>query len=640
MSHPMETLMKNRIPVPEVSRVRLTALLIALTAAAANAACPSGPGNACPIKAPGGLVLFDQCFASNPLDPKPTGVGRDACRALSDAEKFGEALGANANRAAQDAARQFDTQVRNANLNVSREVQDTVRDTQRFFADAQKQAQALASDQQCGVNSTLKNVQSTLGDDWGKAQTLLGTAPKIAQLFEMTGQVAAKSAQLSQSIAAIGADISKGGAQAQSEFAKLKAAADTFDRSVKEVLGTNPTATIGQTVADIARLGTTLGTAGTCASAVAAGIASAGSGGAATGGGATACAPSEGAGCVVAAAGAAIGGVGTALSAALAGPACTAMTAAAVNLSGDVAALERLINNTAGSINGVLKAAAQLQDAAQSLARLAETLPRESEGNLRRVAQDINAIGAVFASASGVIERDLLPTYTRVTQQVLTETVSRVQLAYTCFDKAVDVAADLGMDFADLIREHNLAAQAVLDAAKIATDLQARIARAGDAAGDAAKREWDKLKTEDRRLHRAIWGVDKGVTDLPRTGAHLVSLATNPARVADIASDLGTMIGKEARLVAIAVDAASDALLAPDKLKPFTDRHEQARTQARHAAIEIAKAKARANALAKAKQTRVNVATVTVRAPQSSSITRIVVPDLKVAAKFTGKSGG
>ena len=315
------------------------------------------------------------------------------------------------------------------------------------------------------------------------------------------------------------------------------------------------------------------------------------------------------------------------------------MTAAANNLASDVAALERLINNTAGAINGVLKAAAQLQDAAQSLARLAETLPRESEGNLRRVAQDINGIGAVFASASGLIERDLLPTYTRITQQLLTDTIGRVQLAYTCFDKAVDVAADLGMDFADLLREHNLGAQAVLDAAKIATDLQARIARAGDAAGDAARREWDKLKTEDRRLHRAIWGVDKGVTDLPRTGAHLVSLAGNPARVADIADDLGKMIGKEAQLVATAVTAASDALLAPDKLKPFSDKHQQARAQARKTAIEIAKAKARANAVARARQTKVTLAAVNLRPPQTTTTTRIVVPDLRMAAKLGSKTG-
>lgn len=623
------------LPAPRL----LAAALLAALAVGAQAACPSGPGNVCPIKGPAGLVLFDQCFASNPLDPKPTTVGRDACRALADAEKFGDALGANANRAAQDAARQFDNQIRNANLAVGREVQDTVRDTQRFFGEAQKQAMALANDQRCGVNSTLRNVQSALGDDWGKLQTLLATGPKIAQLFEMTGQIASKSAQLSQSIATVSADIGKGGAQAQGEFAKLKAAADNFDRSVKEVLGTNPTSTITQTVADITRLGTTLGTAGACASSVAAGIASAGSGGAAAGGGGAACAPSEGVGCVVAAAGGAIGGVGTALSVALAGPSCTAMTAAATNLAADVAALERLINNTAGSINGVLKAAAQLQDAAQSLARLAETLPRESEGNLRRVAQDINGIGAVFASASGLIERDLLPTYTRITQQLLTDTIGRVQLAYTCFDKAVDVAADLGMDFADLLREHNLGAQAVLDAAKIATNLQARIARAGDAAGDAARREWDKLKTEDRRLHRAIWGVDKGVTDLPRTGAHLVSLAGNPARVADIADDLGKMIGKEAQLVATAVTAASDTLLAPDKLKPFSDKHEQARAQARKTAIEIAKAKARANAVAKARQTKVTLAAVNVRPPQTTTTTRIVVPDLRMAAKLGSKTG-
>lgn len=628
--------MTPSLPTPRI----LAAVLLTAFSVATQAACPSGPGNACPIKGPAGVVLFDQCFASNPLDPKPTSVGRDACRALADAERLGAALGTNATRAAQDASRQFDTQVRNAGIVVSREVQDTVRDTRRFFGEAQRQVLTLANDQQCGASSTLKNVQSALGDDWSKLQTLLATAPKIAQLFEIVGQIGGKSTQLSQSIATVGADISKGGAQAQSEFAKLKSAADSFDRSVKEVMGNNSAGTITQTVADLTRLGTTLGTAGACASSVAAGIASAGSGSAAAGGGGAACAPSEGVGCVIAAAGGAVGGVGTALSAALAGPSCTAMTAAAANLASDVAALERLINNTAGAINGVLKAAAQLQDAAQSLARLAETLPRESEGNLRRVAQDINGIGAMFASASVTIERDLLPTYTRVTQQVLTDTVGRVQLAYTCFDKAVDVAADLGMDFADLLREHNVGAQAVLDAAQAASDLQARIARAGDAAGDAARREWDKLKTEDRRLHRAIWGVDQGVTDLPRTGAHLASLATNPARVADIADDLGKMIGKETQLVVTAVAAASDALLAPDKLKPFTDKHELARSQSRKTAVEIAKAKARANAVAKARQTKVTLAAVNVRPPQTAAVTRIVVPDLRVAVKLGNKAGG
>lgn len=637
MSHALEIVMKHQL-----TRIASASLALMLLSAAphASAACSSGPGNACPIKV-GPAVVFDQCFLSSPLDPKPTTVGRDACRALSDAEKLGDALGGNATRFAQDAARQMDAQVKAANIAVSAEVQDAVRDTQRFFLDAQKQGIALANDRQCGVNSTLKNVQSALNDDWSKLQTLLATAPKLVQLLELSGQVSTKAGQLSQSLATLGTDVAKGGSQAQAEFNKLKAAADTFDRSVKDVLAANPGNTITQTVADITRLGATIGTAGACATTVAAGIASAGSGSVAAGGGATACAPSEGVGCVVAAAGAAIGGVGTALSTGLAGPACTAMAGAAATLAADVAALERLINGAANSVNGVIKAGAQLQDAAQSLAKLAETLPRESEANLRRIAQDINGIGAVFETASGIISRDLVPTYTRITQQVLTDTVGRVQLAYTCFDKAVDVAADLGMDFADLVKEHNIAAQAVLDAGKVAGDIQRRLANAGDAAQDAAKREWDKLKDEDRRLHRAIWGVNKGTTDFARTGSHLVSLAGNPARVAEIADDLGKMLGKQARLVAIAVDAASDTLLAPDKLKPFTDKHAQAKAQTRHVAIEIAKAKARANALSKAKQTNLRVASSgNLRTIQSAALSKVTVPDLKVATRFTDKTGG
>ncbi len=626
---------------PPFSRIAsaCAALIVLSLNGHVNAACSSGPGNACPIKA-GGLVVFDQCFLSNPLDPKPTAVGKDACRALSDAEKLGEALGNNATRFAQDAAKQMDSQVKAANIAVGSELQDAVRDTQKFFGEAQKQALALANDRQCGVNSSLKNVQSALNDDWGKLQTLLATGPKLVQLLELTGQVSAKAGQLSQSLASLSADVAKGGTQAQAEFNKLKSAADTFDRSVKEVLGSNPSGTVKQTIADITRLGATLGTAGACATTVAAGIASVGSGSIAAGGGATTCAPSEGIGCVVAVAGGAIGGIGTALSAGLAGPACTAMAAAASTLAADVAALERLINNAAGSVNGVIKAGAQMQDAAQALVKLAETMPRESEANLRRIAQDVNAIGAVFETAQGIIGRDLVPVYTRVTQQVLTDTVSRVQLAYTCFDKTVDVAADLGMDFADLVKEHNLAAQAVLDASKMAGDLQKRLARAGDAAEDAAKREWDKLKDEDRRLHRAIWGVNKGTTDFPRTGAHLASLAGNPGRVADIADDLGKMLGKQARLVAIAVDAASDALLAPDKLKPFTDKHAQAKAQTKHAAIAIAKAKARADMATKARQTNLKLAAGTVRTLQPAAINKIAVSDLKVATRFNGKTGG
>jgi hypothetical protein len=639
MSHALEIIMKLRHIRPNRIHSALLALAMLSAANYAHAACPSGPGNACPIKA-GPVVAFDQCFLSNPLDPKPTNVGKDACRALSDAEKLGEALGANANRFAQDAARQMDSKVKAANIAIATELQDTVRDSQRFFLDAQKQALALANDRQCGVNSTLKTVQSALNDDWGKLQTLLATAPKLVQLLELTGQVAARSGQLSQSLAAIGSDVAKGGSQAQTEFNKLKSAADTFDKSVKEVLGSNPTNTITQTVTDITRLGATLGTAGACATTVAAGIASVGSGSVAAGGGATSCAPSEGIGCVVALAGGAIGGIGAALSSGLAGPACSAMAVAAGTLAADVAALERLINGAANAVNGVVKAGAQMQDAALALAKLAETMPRESEANLRRLAQDINAIGGVFETAQGIIGKDLVPTYTRITQQLLTDTVGRVQLAYTCFDKAVDVGADLGMDFVDLLKDHNLAAQAVLDAGKIAGDLQKRLARAGDAAEDAAKHEWDKLKAEDRRLHREIWGVNKGTTDFARTGAHLVSLAGNPGKVADIADDLGKMLGKEVRLVAIAVDAASDALLAPDKLKPFNDKHTQAKAQAKQAAIEIAKAKARASMVAKAKQTHLKVAAGTVRTVQAATINKITVPDLKVASKFTGKTGG
>lgn len=596
------------------------------------AACASGPGNACPIKA-GGIVVFDQCFGSNPLNPSPTQVGKDACRALSDAEKLGEQLGTNANKTIAEAARQIDGRVKQAGIAVTRELQDDIRDTQKFFAEAERDIRALADDRQCGVNSTLKNVQNALDDDWKKLQALLATGPKLVQMMELVGQIAGRTGKLLESINDIAAEAAKGSAETRAEYAKLEKSAKDFDAAMKALLSTDAAGTFAKLAADVGSLGATLGSVGACATTVSAGIASLGSGGAASAGGSAACAPSEGVGCVVAAVGVLGGAAGTSISASLATPACAAMGAAATKLPADIAAIERIVNTSVGALNGVFKAANAMQASAQALAKVAESMPKQSEGALRKISGEIGGIATIFDRMGNIVDRELIPTYVRVTERFLTDTVARTQLAYTCFDKAVDVASDLAMDFGDLMKDHNAAAQAVHEAAKAASELQRRLANAADAAGDAAKREWDKLKDEDRRLHREIWGVNKGTVDFARTGTHLVSLAGNPSRVRDIVEDLGKMLQKEARLVQISVDAAADALLAPDRLRPFAEKNDGAKAKAKAVKIAIAKAKAKASALAKAKQKNIRLAASTVRGPQAQSMPKVAAPELRIASK-------
>ena len=617
-----------------------SAISLAVISTLGHAACSSGPGNVCPIKGPGGIHLFDQCFGGNPFDPKPTSVGKDACRALASADKLGDALGSNASRVVNAAVKEVDTRVKALELGTVREFEDTVKDSAKFFANIQKRVNALANDSQCGVNSSLKSVQSALSEDIGKLQTLLATGPKLLQLAEIGGQAALRSGQLLQSIGVIANDITKGGKEASAELAKLKGAAETFDRAIKELVAPDAAGSVAVLIGDVGTLGVALGSVGACASSVYAGIVSLGAASGGGGGGAAACVETAGAGCVVSAASLGIGGAGTAIATALATPACAALGAASAKIPADLATIEKVINGSVQSINAVFKAAEAMQSSAQALAKLAESMPRESEGALRRVASDINAIAASLERAGDLVERDLVPTVTRVTQSVFSDTVKRTQLAYTCFDKAVDVGSDLAMDFGDLIKEHNVAAKAAHEAGKLAADLQRRLANAGEAAQAAATKDWNKLKDEDRRLHREIWGVSKGTVDLARTGAHLVSLAGNPRKVEDIAEDLVKMLDKEVKLVAHAIDAGVDGLLEPAKLKPVNDAIARAKVAVRKQAIEKAKALAKASMEAKARQKNLQLAAGTLRTLRPAVATKIVVPDLKVAARFTGKAGG
>lgn len=620
--------------VPTRVRVAVVlALLFGTLQSQSFAACASGPGNACPIKGPGGVVLFDQCFGSNPLSPSATSVGKSACKALSDAERLGEQLGSNANKFAAEAARQIDGRIRQAGVEVSRELTDDIRDTQKFFVEAERDIKALANDRECGVNSTLKNVQSALDDDFRKLQTLLATGPKLVQLLELTGQIAARSGKLIESINEIANEAAKGSSEARAEFAKLERAAKDFDAAMKALSLTDVGGAAAQLTADVASLGATFTAVGACATTVSAGIASLGSGGAAAGGGSAACVPSEGVGCVVAAVGALGAAAGTALSSSLATPACAAMGAAAAKLPADIAAIERIINGAVGTLNGVFRAAGAMQTSAQALAKMAESLPRQSEVALRKISGEISGIAVIFDRMGNIVERELIPTYVNVTGKFLVDITARAQLAYTCFNKSVDVASDLAMDFGDLIKDHNAAAQAAFEVGKAASELQRRFARAGDVAEDVAKREWLKFKDEDRRLHREIWGVNKGTTDLGRTGAHLVSLATKPDKVGDIVEDLGKILQKQARLVELSVNAAADALLEPEVLRPFTQKNDAAKAKSRAVKIAIAKEKAKANMLAKAKQKNVRLAASNVRALQSQSMPKISMPELKIATK-------
>ena len=89
-----------------------------------------------------------------------------------------------------------------------------------------------------------------------------------------------------------------------------------------------------------------------------------------------------------------------------------------------------------------------------------------------------------------------------------------------------------------------------------------------------------------------------------------------------------------------AIDAGVDGLLEPAKLKPVTDAVARAKAAVRKQAIEKAKALAKASMEAKARQKNLQLAAGTLRTLRPAVATKIVVPDLKVAARFTGKAGG
>ena len=100
------------------------------------------------------------------------------------------------------------------------------------------------------------------------------------------------------------------------------------------------------------------------------------------------------------------------------------------------------------------------------------------------------------------------------------------------------------------------------------------------------------------------------------------------------------LLGREAKLVEHAIDAGVDGLLEPARLKPVTDAHAQAKREALKLKIEQAKAKVQADALAKTRQKNLQLVAGTLRTLRPAVTTKVVVPDLKVAARFTGKAGG
>lgn len=576
------------------SLVLSSALALALGAArdlSAQCSAPNDPPpGVCPLIA--GPLRFDRCFGGLGTPAEP---GKSVCNALRDSNKVAQDLGRDANKAVNDAKRDMQDLVKVTTEDaINKEAALKFVAARKEINDIVADGRALVNDPKCGTNGAIKGFQQAFAN----AAQNLTQAGEIAGKTVQAGSEAAKA--LPEITAALNeaqqllADVQKAGAAAETERKKLEDALKRLQANLDALgkLDLTGAATAGGSL--VSSVGPFLVNCGGCAAALYGAIgqaaASIGTAGAGTG----ACPESGGAGCVFGFSASAVTGAGAALTGAVASAPCSSAVEGVDKMGEYADKIKKFVDGSVKVAENLQKNVQDLQSAADALSQLASKLPAQLKPRVDKIAASIDRAGDDVNRGIDILQADVAPRVQKLTTQMVQQLGTQTKDMTVCWSRFTETAAMMGQDAGEAVTLLADASTNLVDGGKVVENIQKQGADAVQAAGAAAQRKWADLDTKYAALHRDLWGVPPGTTDLGRTIQNLPNLATKIGKIASDLSSYGDAVGK---LVTGAVDAGKNAFLDRDRLKaqarPKFDTAEQ---KARAAVISIAKAKAKAEA--------------------------------------------
>lgn len=580
-------------------------LALSLLGFSAQASCSANTErNACPIRV-GGQVVFDRCFGS--LNGRPTSVGNFACNGLRDSAKLADMLGENNRLALQRAEADWKALVKVATDGAID--RDAVRQLQGALSVAEKiqtKIDGVLKDPQCGSRGALEALQRRFRE----TGELVGNASQAAALtldaVSRLRPVAAEAAKVAAELPRLLESVNKKGAKAKTEYDALSRALADLQKDLGAVLATDFAGVVAAGGGLATGVVPFVAQCTACAGSLSAAVGALSAGGATTVGGGSACPGTAGVSCALAAVALPTGAVGAGLMTAISTGPCAAAALGMDSMGKHVQDINRFVDGLVKLATALPSSAAKAVSAGQALGRLSAEMGGEGQQSLRSIQTSLNAMWPAFNASAAVLEDGIAPKVKTMAGSFVQGLGRDTALLGRCYGLLMQAAAHMTDDLVSAGVDLAKAATDMVDAGKVVGNLAAQGNDGLRAANKFTADEWSDLNRDMRGLSRRVWGVPFGTVDLPRTGAHLVSLAADSREVQDIAGDGTRLLARAAALPANAINAGKRAFLDQERLttqarSKYGDGQAKARSAAAGMARLQAKAQKKLDAAPKAK---------------------------------------
>jgi len=566
----------------------------------AHAGCSASPDDGCPLKI-NNQVVFDRCFGAPPVGPdagRPTRVGNQICDILRDTNVVARRIGAGAQSLQNSAQRDIEAFAKvTFDGAIDQDALNKFNDTNRLLRLIENDVQTFRNDRQCGDKAAMEALEKSFKAEVQQLRLLGEAIGKTADAAAAMAPAAGEAVNIAAEVATLGELAGRSSDNAVKLHRQLYQTVESLGKTAAELSKLDVAGAVNAGGAVVTGIAPFITDCAGCAGAIAGAAGSLGGGGTAVAGGTAGCGPSAGGGCAAGAAGGGLGAAGTALSLVLGSPACTGAAAKAAEMGNNVEKVRKFFETVTKLIDTMDKTVKSLEKTSKELALLYKEIGNQAKPSVDRIGASLDKASVALDNGKKILRDQVVPRmqkYVGNRFQIMADQAD--QLLY-CYNNIQRLAGSITGDVVSAAADMGQAAVNIVDAGRVLQNLSRQGVSAISAGRDYASREWKACENEEKALHKALWGVDRGIFDPGKTAPHLADLATHPDRIPPIAGRVAGLKAKEANIALKAVDEGKKAYLNLDQSKSAAgSKFGDAERLASAAARKIAKSKAKAEA--------------------------------------------
>jgi hypothetical protein len=564
----------------------------------ALASCSAHSDEGCPLKI-GHTPVFDRCFGA--LDGKPTAVGNTICNVLRDLKIVDDRLGLNAQTLQTQSRREFEAFTKVVlQDSINQKALSTFNDANKHLHAIEDDLARFRNDPKCGAKAAMEALKRYFEAEIQQLRLLGEIIGKTGEAAVAMAPAAIEAGKMAQELAKLADLAAKKGEAAQASYKKLEGAIKKLEETASAIQKLDVAGAVSAGGAVVTNVGPFVVECYACAGAMAEALGSLGAGTTVAGAGGAACPETAGGGCIATAGGAGLGAAGAALGAAVGSAACTAVVTGAKDIAGHIDKMAKFVQTSADLANTGWKCGEDIISASKALVELAQHLGEDAKPSIEKIDQSLDLAVAAIEKGRLILMNQVVPRINHLLGNGLKILTDRVKQLIACYRNMEWLAKAVTKDVVAAVGDLGQAAFTIVDAGKVLQNIGQQSLAGAQAAGNYAQREWIPCDNERKSLHKAIWGVDRGVMDAGKIGAHLGDLAAHPDRIPPLASRLQNLVQRELNIMPKAMNEGKKSFLNLDQNKQSAQtKFAQALKLAESAEAKLGDAKDRAREKAK-----------------------------------------